>query len=165
MRQLRLISTVFVLLAAIAMTGSDRAFGQGDTAQMSGYVKDATDAVIPGAQVTITHEVTRIERRTTSNESGYFVVTNLPPGFYTVTAEAEGFKRFVKTQNKLDANISTQVDAILEIGAVTETVEVVASVAVIQSETATVGKLVDATQIQNTVLNGRNPLFLVSCLI
>ena len=62
MRPTRLFSTLFVLLAAFGVIGSERAFAQADTAQISGYVKDSTDAVIPGAQVILTNSVTRIER-------------------------------------------------------------------------------------------------------
>ncbi len=136
------------------------AFGQSDTTQLSGFVKDATGAVVPGAAVAATNEGTGLERSTQSNENGYYVLSSLPPGLYTVAVESEGFKRAVSTQNKLDPNLPATVDIVLELGAVTETIEVVADAARIQSETATVGKLVEQKQIQNTILNGRNPLFL-----
>ena len=87
----------------------------------------ASGSVIPNANVTLRNEATGLERRATTNESGYYVVANLPPGYYTLTAEAGGFKKFVKTQNKLDANIATMVDATLEVGAVTETDVLLAS--------------------------------------
>ncbi len=150
------ILAIFALCLIFSAVG----YAQSDTAQISGYAKDSTGAVIPGANVTLTNETTGLERQTTTNESGYYVVSNLPPGFYTLAVEAPGFKRFVKTQNKLDPNIATTVDAVLEIGAVTETVEVTATAVAIQSETATVGRLVESTQIQSMVLNGRNPLYL-----
>jgi len=135
-------------------------FAQSDTAQISGYVKDPTGAVVPGATVTLRHETTGLERVVKSNTTGYYVVPNLPPGYYTVLVESPGFKRFQKTQNKLDPNIPATIDATLEVGTVAETVEVVASVAQLQSETATVGKLIEGKQIENMMLNGRNPLFL-----
>jgi hypothetical protein len=155
MKSLRILGMLTCVLG-LATT----AFPQSDTAQISGFVKDATGAVVPSARVTLTNETTGLERNALSNQSGYYVVSNLPPGFYTLSVEAAGFKRFVKTQNKLDPNIATTVDAVLEIGEVTQTVEVVASVANIQSETATVGRLVESTQIDAMVLNGRNPLYL-----
>lgn len=101
-----------------------------------------------------------MERRTQTNESGFYAVSNLPPGYYSLTVEAPGFKRFVKTQNKLDANLATTIEATLELGAVTETIEVVANVGAVQSETATVGKVIENSQIQNMTLNGRNPVLL-----
>ena len=152
--------STFGLLACLLLASASTVFAQADTAQISGFVKDASGAVIPGASVTITNEATRVTRQVQTNESGYYVVSALPPGYYTVEVEAEGFKRTVTTQNKLDASIATQVEVVLEVGALTESVEVTASATQLQSETATVGRLVDQTQIENIVLNGRNPLFL-----
>lgn len=135
-------------------------FAQSDTAQISGFVKDPTGSVVPNANVTIQNEATGLERRTTTNESGYYVVSNLPPGFYTVSIEATGFKKYVKTQNKLEPTLPARVDVSLDVGQVTETVEVTASVANVQADTATVGRLVESSQIQNMMLNGRNPIWL-----
>jgi hypothetical protein len=147
-------------LLAVTTLATTAALAQSDTAQISGFVRDPSAAVVPGANVTVTNEATGLERKAKANESGYYVVSNLPPGFYTVAVEATGFKRFVKTRNKLDANLPATVDVTLEVGAVTEAIEVVASAAAVQSETATVGRLVESTQIQNMMLNGRNPIWL-----
>jgi len=134
--------------------------GQSDSAQMSGYVRDATGSGVPNSTIAIKNEGTGLERRATTNESGYYVVSALPPGFYTVTVEATGFKKFQKSQNKLDPNIAATVDLNLEVGAVTETVEVTASAATVQSETATLGKIVTTKELETLQLNGRNPIFL-----
>ena len=150
-------SLTSLLLLGLLVPGM---FGQADTAQISGFVRDSTDAVIPGATVTITNEATQLARQVQTNESGYFAALALPPGYYTVTAESEGFKRTLSTQNKLDSNISMQVDLQLELGEVTESIEVVSQAIQLQSETATVGRLVEEKQIKSIVLNGRNPLFL-----
>ena len=84
----------------------------------------------------------------------------LPSGYYTVTVEAAGFKRFLKSRNKLDPNVATTVDVDLAVGAITESVEVVAAAAQVQSETATVGKLIESTLLDNIQMNGRNPIYL-----
>ncbi len=152
--------TLAALCAVLLAIPGMRLGAQSDTAQISGFVTDATGGVVPAATVAAINEVTGLERLVETNPNGYFVVANLPPGLYTITAEAEGFKRYIKTRVKLDANLATTADVLLEIGAVTETVEVVASTAQIQSETATVGRVVEQKQIENMVLNGRNPLFL-----
>ena len=136
------------------------ALAQSDTAQILGTVKDPSGAIVANANVSVRNEATGLERRVTTNEAGVFVAVSLPPGYYTVTVEATGFKKFVTTNNKLDPNVAATVNATLEVGAVAETVEVTASVAVVQSETATVGKLVEGRQIKDLMLNGRNPLFL-----
>jgi len=147
-----------IFAVVVCLTGG--LFAQSDTAAISGFVKDATGSVVPAASVSVRNEATGLERRITTNEGGYYVATSLPPGYYTVTVEKAGFKKYVKTQNKLDANISGVVSATLEVGTVTETVEVVASVTQLQSETATMGKLIEEKQIKNMMLNGRNPLYL-----
>ena len=149
-----------MMLLAVLVLFSVANFAQSDTGQVSGYVKDPTGAVVANARVSIVNQSTQLERRTTTNEAGYYVAANLPPAFYTVTVEATGFKKFTSTGNKLEPNVAASVNATLEVGAVTETVEVTASVVQLQSETATVGKTVAAEQIANLMLNGRNPLFL-----
>ncbi len=136
------------------------AVAQSDNAQVSGFIKDPSGAVIAGASVTIQNDATGQERRTKSNESGYYTISSLLPGTYTLSIEAPGFKRFVKTQNKLDANIASTIDASLTVGSVGETVEVTAVTGAVQTETATVGKLIEGKQIDNMMLNGRNVLYL-----
>ena len=133
---------------------------QSDLGTMTGIVTDPTGAVVSGANVTITNDATRLERRGTSNESGVFVVPNLPPGSYTVIFEASGFKKQTTTEVTLDAAMTRTINAHLQLGQVSDSVEVVASAAVLQTDTATLGKTVERQQIQNLMLNGRNPLFL-----
>src|SRR5574341_1084445 len=101
--------SILLLIAAALSLLCVPSFAQSDTASISGFVKDPTSSVVPNASVVIKNETTLFERRTTTNENGYYVVTTLPPGFYTVTVEAAGFKKFEKTRNKLDSNISTTV--------------------------------------------------------
>jgi hypothetical protein len=67
---------------------------QSDLGSISGFVKDPTGATVPNATVTVKNEATGTERKVTSNESGYYTVTNIPAGFYSLTVEAPGFKKF-----------------------------------------------------------------------
>ncbi|MGE0102718.1 MAG: TonB-dependent receptor [Blastocatellales bacterium] len=134
--------------------------GQSDLSSITGTVKDQTGSVVPNAKVTVKSEIRVFERVTTTNSEGYYVISNLPPGLYTVTIEASGFKSFNKTGNKLDPNIASKVDVALEPGQLTEVVNITATVSGVQTETATVGKLVEGKQIEALQLNGRNPLFL-----
>ncbi|HEY2932726.1 MAG TPA: carboxypeptidase regulatory-like domain-containing protein [Acidobacteriota bacterium] len=136
------------------------AYGQSDSSQISGYVKDSSGAVIPGATVTVKNETRDFRRDAVTNDAGYYVVANVPPGLYTVSVELSGFKRFETTHKKVDPAIPTTVDATLEVGEISQTVSVTASTTNVQTETATLGKLVDASQIQYMQLNGRNPIFL-----
>ncbi|MGE0131813.1 MAG: carboxypeptidase regulatory-like domain-containing protein [Blastocatellales bacterium] len=144
------------LFAAFAITGA----AQSDNTQISGFVKDQAGGVISGAKVTVKSDARAFERSATTNAEGYFVITQLPPGLYTVTVEASGFKLYQENSRKLDPNLPASLDVALQPGQVTETVTVTASVAQVQSESATVGRLVEAKQVEYLQLNGRNPLFL-----
>jgi hypothetical protein len=135
---------------------------QSDNASISGFVKDASGSSVPNATVIIKNEATGVERRTTTNNEGYFVASNLPPATYTVRIEATGFRTFEQSGTKLDPGINTAVDVNMQVGALTETVQVTASANIVQSETATVGKLVERSQIDLMELNGRNPVLLAS---
>jgi hypothetical protein len=154
-RLLALFLSLFVCLCT-----STSIFAQSDNAQVSGFVKDSAGAVIPGAKVVVKSQTKSVERTTLTNDQGYYVISNLPPDTYSVTVEQAGFKRYTLADKKVDPNIATTVDVALEVGQVSETVTVVAESAVVQSESATVGKLIDGKQIQSAMLNGRNPLFL-----
>ena len=152
----------FTLLTIFSITFlvSPFVLAQSDTASMTGFVRDATGAVVPNANIVIRNESTGVERRTLSTPAGYFIVSNLPPGVYTISVEATGFKKFESSQNKLDPNITATVDANLQVGSATETVNVVAEAVGIQSDSSTVGRVITTKEVQDTPLNGRNPLFL-----
>jgi hypothetical protein len=147
--------------AALLLTFA--AFAQ-DVGSISGFVRDPSGAVVPRAKVTITDEATNSARTATSNESGYYTVTNLTPGMYTMTAEAAGFKKFSSEHNKLNPNSALSLDAALAVGSATETVEVVATAQALQTESGAVQNEVTGTQIQAQELNGRNPLYMAQLL-
>jgi len=149
-----------MVLIAILLAAASPVFAQSDLTSISGYVKDATGASVPNAQVTLKNEATGNERRAATNESGYYTFTNIPSAVYTVTVEATGFKKTAVTGNKLDPNVPATVDVNVAVGQTSESIEVTADAVAIQSESATLGRVVSETQIKNLQLNGRNPLFL-----
>jgi hypothetical protein len=102
-------------------------FGQSDAGSISGFVKDASQAIVPNAKVVVTNEGTGAEHSVVSDTAGHYTVTNLPPGEYSLTVEVSGFKKFESTHNKLNANSALSLDANLAVGATTETVEVSAT--------------------------------------
>jgi len=148
------------LLAALSLAISITGFAQSDNTQISGFIKDQAGGVIANAKVTVKSETKSIERNATTNSEGYFIITTLPPDFYTVTIEASGFKQYQEKGRKLDPNLPTSIEVSLQPGQVTETVTVTASAAQVQTESATVGRLVETKQVEYLQLNGRNPLFL-----
>jgi len=147
-------------LAFAAFLFSSLAFGQSDLGSITGYVKDPTGATIPNANVVVKNQDSGAERQAKTNDSGYYAVTNIQPGVYSVTADAAGFKKYEAQNNKLDPSSSLLVDATLTVGAASETVEVSATAAPLQTESSSVQKLISREQIDSIELNGRNPILL-----
>jgi len=151
--------TVFFLLGCLLLV-SDLGFGQFDSGQIAGFVQDASGAVVPGTTVIATNEGNREEHRATTNESGHYVFPNLLVGMYTFSAQASGFNKFVQSGVKLSAADRLSLDIALTVGSVTQSIEVSASAAHLQTESAQVSRTIENRQIQDLTLNGRNPIFL-----
>ena len=137
------------------------AFAQSDLGRISGFIKDPSGATIPNAKVVVQNNA-GIQRQATTNDTGHYTITNVPPGFYTVTIEAQGFERYQSTQNKLEPSSELVVDATMAVGKVTETVEVSATAAQLQTESAAVKSDVTRQQIDALEINGRNPIFMAN---
>lgn len=135
---------------------------QSDNGSIVGFARDPSGAVVPKAAITVKNEETGLERQLLTNESGYYAVPNLLPGYYTVTVEAAGFKKFDTTNNKLDSNSTLTLDANLQVGLASDAVEVTGTTQSLQTESAALDKLVTRTQIDSLELNGRNPLYMAS---
>src|SRR6266849_662054 len=150
-----------VLVVFMGLVCSAMLFAQSDLGRISGFIKDPSGATVPNAKVTVRNNI-GVERQVTTNESGYYVVTNVPPGLYTMIAEAAGFHRFETTSNKLDPNAELVIDATLTVGSASQTVEVSASAVPLQTESASVQKLITREQIDLLELNGRNPIGLAA---
>lgn len=130
---------------------------QQDQGQIAGTVVDATEATVAGARVTAVN-MQGVSRTAETGENGVYILTNVPPGYYEVTVEAPGFKRFVRQAVKVDVAARTTLDVRLEVGAVTESITVVGSGVQLAQETAQIGRVVEARQITDLALNGRNPI-------
>ena len=153
----RMVALVFFM----SLASSGALLAQSDLGAISGFIKDSSGATVPNAKVTVRNK-TAVERQAVTNESGYYTITNLPPGLYTMTAEASGFQRFETTGNKLDPSANLVIDATLTVGTATQVVEVSASAVLLQTESASVQKVVTREQIDSLELNGRNPIFMAN---
>ena len=153
-------SRVLVICALV----SSAAIAQSDYGSIGGFAKDPSGAVVPKAKVVVTNEATRETHPVSTNDSGYYTVPNLPPGGYSMTAEAAGFKKFESKHNILNANSALSLDATFVVGAATETVEVVATAAVLQTESGSVSGEIPGSQLQAQELNGRNPVYMAQLL-
>jgi len=132
------------------------AFAQ--TAQLGGRVTDASGAVVPGTTVTIRSLTTGAERRTETNEVGLYTVPLLPPGTYQIHVQHQGFKPIVQDRVQLDVDQRATADFALELGALTDQVEVSASVSRLNTVEASQGQVIDNQRIVDMPLNGRNYL-------
>ena len=159
---MRLVSGLRALFLCAVFTAI--ALAQTDVGTLGGFVRDPSGGVIPKSKVVIKNEATSQEHQTSTNDSGYYTVTNLPPSLYTVTVEAAGFKKFESTHNRLDPNTALSLDATLTVGAATETVEVSATAAVLQTESAAVQDEVSGQQVSMQELNGRNPIYIAQLI-
>src|SRR5439155_17155301 len=133
------------------------AWAQVETAQISGIIKDSTGAVLPGVQVTATQTATGAKRSTVSNETGNYVLPSLPTGPYMLQAELPGFKSHVQTGIVLQVDDSPTINVVLQIGQVSEQVEVQANAALVETRTTAIGQAVTNQQIAEMPLNGRDP--------
>src|SRR5438105_9398786 len=109
------------------------------TAQISGTVRDQSGAVLPGVEVTATQTETGIARMAITNETGSYILSNLALGPYRFEAALPGFRMFVQTGIVLQVSSSPVINPVLEVGQVTEQVEVQANAALVQKRNNAVG--------------------------
>jgi len=153
---MRISFAVVILLLASGLG----AFAQ--TATLDGVVTDSTQAVVVGAKVTVMNLETGLRRETHTNETGSYTFTMLPVGRYRLEASLTGFNTQSTPEVKLDVDQVVRLDFLLKPGAVSETVEVTAAAALLDSETSTVGQVISNKSIVEMPLNGRNYLSLAT---
>ncbi len=126
------------------------------TAQVSGAVTDQSGAVLPGVEVTATQTATGISRSVVTNETGSYVLTNLPVGPYRLEAGLPGFRTFAQAGIVLQVGGNPVINISLEVGQVSETVEVQADAALVETRSTGVGQVIDNVRVLELPLNGRN---------
>jgi len=143
-----------VFLSGLSLTGQTL----GD---ISGQVADPSGAGVPNSVVTLTNTATNAVRTANTNEQGLYTFTSVPPGTYNLKVEHPGFK--TTTSNvEVQVQQSVRLDMTLQVGQVSESVEVSATAALLQAENATVGTVVETKSITELPLNGREYLNLVT---
>lgn len=154
-------SVTWFLSLVVAMLLATAAYAQQGRGTIFGTVTDSTGAVVPGATITITNTATNVVTTTVTNDSGYFSMPNLQVGNYSVAAVKEGFKKRLQSGLTLEVDQKAQADLTLETGAVTEVLEISAQGSLVDTTTATIGRVIDNRRVQELPLNGRNALSLV----
>lgn len=148
---------VTLLLAVmIAAASVNFVLAQGTTATISGTASDGSGAVVAGVKVTATNLETNRSRNTTTAQDGAYSLSFLPVGTYRVEMTGPGFKKFEQTGVVLEINRNARVDAVLQIGVVTETVEVKADAAMVETTRPALGVAVTNQDIENLPLVNRD---------
>lgn len=147
-----------VLIAGLVVVMSGTGLAQEAAAKILGTVTDQSGAVIPGAKITAVNKATQIHYEAISDKDGNYQVLSLPIGAYEVTAEHPGFKKLSHGEHTLQINQALRIDIRLEVGSVSETVEVSGGAAAVETVNATLGQSVTSRPLVNLPLNGRNVL-------
>jgi hypothetical protein len=146
-----------VFLAALCSAAFSQTFGS-----ISGEVHDAQGAVVPGAEVTVKNTETNASRDTLTNDAGVYSFPSLPPGKYEVRVSKTGFRTATTTNFEIQVQQNARLDFELQIGQVSEAVQVSADATLLSTEDATIGTVIENRRIVELPLNGRNYLQLVS---
>ena len=142
------------LVAAVAFGLASPGRAQAVRGTLLGNVVDTQGAAVPGVNVTATETQTNVARSATTNQSGHYVFANLKDGLYRVETQLSGFKKFSRDRVEVKVNSTVRVDVTLEVGAMTETVEVVQETPVLQTDRADTGRTIEGRQVQELPLSG-----------
>ena len=155
---MRLIGT---LLCATLIVSPSILLGQSFTGTITGSIKDVSGAVIPRATVTITNQQTGTQQSVTTDLEGRYTSLPLPPAEYRAEATLQGFRGAARRDIAVQINSTIVIDFNLEVGSLTDQVEVRAETPLLETTTGTVGKLVDNRRILELPLNTRNVYSLI----
>ena len=147
---------IALALIALAAMSANGVRAQTATGQVHGSVIDPVGAAVPNADVVLSNSGTGIESSLQSDERGFFVFRNLPPGVFTLQVAAAGFKTAQVPEFLIEVNQTVSRAVTLEIGVVTESVEVVAGAEMVQQSSAELGEVISEGAVRDLPLNGRN---------
>ena len=159
-RMRRLFVSISVAICVLVITGAN-VWGQA-TAQISGRITDATGAVLPGVEITATQTGTGTARMTVSNETGSYTLPSLALGPYELQAALPGFQTFVQTGIVLQVNSSPAINIVLQVGQLTQTTQVKADAALVETRSVGIGQVVEASRVLELPLDGRQVTELIS---
>jgi len=151
------IRLTFLFLVAVLCTNAAFGQAQSNAADLQGFVRDPSGAVVVGATVSVRNAATNFSREATTNDDGYYQITNLPPGSYEITVEASGFSKGRIPSVTLTVGQRADLDIPLTVGEVGATVDIsAAEVSLIESSSTTVSNTIDQTRINNLPINERS---------
>ena len=145
-------------ILAIAVLFTGWAGAQEFRSTLTGKVTDPSGAVVPNVEVIATKVDTNSRFETKTNADGLYTIPFLQPGEYQLTAEANGFKKFVQSGIQIGSDLRVAQDVVLQIGASTESVTVTADVAQLESVSASAGQVITTREVESLPVNGRAPM-------
>lgn len=157
MRNRILLACVVLFVFAAGISWSQESRGS-----ITGKVVDPQGAVIPGATVVITNTETNVPYRTATNVTGYFEVSLLNPGNYSVTVEASGFKKHVRTGLVLNVAGRIDIEIEMQVGQLAETVEITAQAPLLDTTSASSGRVIDSREVIQLPFSDMNPFALTA---
>lgn len=155
---------VRVALATLVLLGGV-CYGQAVNATLTGTITDTSGASVPNAKVTLTETGTNVSRTAETNESGNYTFPTIPPGTYAVAVELAGFKKSTRAGVDVLVNSTVRVDLVLQPGNITESIEVAANAAILQTETAETGRKIESKLIAELPLGGSHNFQSLSILV
>ncbi len=150
-----------IVLLTLLLSTAFSAVAQQGRGTIFGTVTDPSGAAIKAAKVSIRNTGTNAITLTESNAEGYFLTPPLTVGNYEVTAQAAGFKKEIRTGLTLEVDQHAEVNLQLQVGAATESVQVVGDASLVNTENASVGQVIENKRVEDLPLNGRNAFALV----
>src|SRR5882757_306226 len=152
----------FALVAGITLMSSLSLQGQSTYGSVSGMVTDPSGAAIGGAQVTLTNTGTSEKHTQTTSDQGTYSFVNVIPGEYRIDIEKTGFKHSAHPNVVVQVQLDTHVETSLNVGAASEIVEVTGETSLLQTESASLGQVVEQRKANELPLNGRNIFNLIT---
>lgn len=159
MRAMRLFVLCLLVFGLVGLVPAG--WAQGTTGSIVGTITDSTGSVLPNLTVTLSSNSTGDKRTATTAASGDYQFLSLPPGEYTLTVEAQGFRRYTHNPVEVQVALATRENVEMSVGTATEEVTVTSTAPIIQSENAALGQVVQGKAVTDIPLNGRNVLALV----
>ncbi len=150
--------------AVLVLLASTFAFAQTSSSLIQGTITDSTGAPVPNTRIVATLASTDTNYSTVTNENGNYVIPNVRPGEYSISAEAAAFKRTVRTGVLIEVNQHARIDLVLQVGEIKESVQVSADVTNVDTYTAAINETVDSHRVVDLPLNGRQALQLQQLL-
>jgi len=152
----------YVVLVPVFLFSLSTGFSQSPQASVSGVVRDSQGASILNAEVVALNPATKFRVAVRTNEAGFYSLQPLPIGNYTITVERDGFRKYVREGLTLTTGQALELDVVLEVGAVSESVTVSAQASLLETRTSDASQLVEAKTVENMPLGDRRTMNIIN---